>query len=30
LLELIEYVRGGVLLLHDELNNKMSFSRTVH
>jgi uncharacterized protein len=28
LLELIEYVRGGVLLLHDELNDNMS--QTLH
>jgi hypothetical protein len=30
LLELIEYVRAGVLLLYDELNDQMSLNRTVH
>jgi uncharacterized protein YgfB (UPF0149 family) len=30
LLELIEYVRAGVLLLHDELNGNMSPSQTLH
>lgn len=30
LLELIEYVRAGVLLLYDELNDRMSPNQTLH
>jgi uncharacterized protein YgfB (UPF0149 family) len=30
LMELIEYVRAGVLLLHDELNDNSGFSQTLH
>lgn len=30
LMELIEYVRAGVLLLHDELNDDTNFNQTLH